>query len=141
MHQLPEAWKFTIPKDNGRPCHQYAYTLKHHKQHLSVQHKLEGIALDEHCDSMRLGRDAYERFSCGFCLQVLPIPPYDTETRLLVIYGPAISASISSITLRFLTGYASSSARHMERSQKKSRKLKGRSIISLDRILKLPKSR
>lgn len=72
---FPESWKCTLEDTSGLPCLTHAYTWKAMQRHMTDRHGIvKNGFLDELGRSMRLGRDGYNKFWCGFCRRVHVVP-------------------------------------------------------------------
>lgn len=73
-HVIQESWKCTLSKADDSPCHANFHTEASLRKHLSMHAALPADkSLDELCEEMHLGREAYGRFWCGFCVAIKPV--------------------------------------------------------------------
>lgn len=73
-HVIQESWKCTLSGIDGRPCLRSFPTEAGLRKHFGVHSALPGSkSIDELCEEMRLGKEAYGRFWCGFCEAIIPV--------------------------------------------------------------------
>jgi len=73
-HLIQESWKCTLSGFDGNPCHANFYTESSLRKHLGMHGILPADkSVDDLCEEMHLGREAYGRFWCGFCVAMIPV--------------------------------------------------------------------